>query len=468
MKIDSFQGYIQYREKEHIFLFDNYELRLIPSSYADLIENKTTHGFKALSKLNKKGWINNILLEGYKFDGTHVTFCIQDNPGFENGIFSYRVKWLYINELKYGESIRIKGINFISQEINSFYSIKKYITDDFTLEKGCYKEYQLNIKALNPELLGNFKFSNYGVKVFGDMSFRQKYSSNERIEMWSKLVLELSREITELKKIYELVILQLNVINFLTYRLNNTFDMIETYIYDEHGRKYPSGKFYIYNKCEIEIEDENVKCLINSDNFPNFGELYKLILSGKIYMAHICENYSKRKIYSPSRMLGIMIAFERLFTWQYGKDKIRSEKHLALLECIEAFLSDASDEICGEVYKKRDFNKVKSRLKEPQVSYGDYLTFIIKEIPLCEKYINILYDEKKFNKVVCEISDRVNRFRNDMAHGNIDVDLKIEHTKDLKLLEIIIYIMIFKICNLDELDIVRKINWLFNIKYFKL
>lgn len=80
MNIDAFQGYIQYREKEHIFMFDNYELKLIPNSYNNLIKNKTTHGFKSLSKLNKKGWINDVILEGYKFNGTQVTFCIQDNP----------------------------------------------------------------------------------------------------------------------------------------------------------------------------------------------------------------------------------------------------------------------------------------------------------------------------------------------------------------------------------------------------
>lgn len=467
MKIDTFQGYIQYREKEHVFIFDNYELKLIPSSYNNLIENQTTHVFKSLSKTNKNGWINNIILDGYQFDGTQVTFCIQDNPGFKNGIFSYKVKWLYINDLKYGEPIRINGINFISQEINSFYSIKKHITDDFSLENGCYKEYQLNIKALNPTLLGNFKFSNYGVKIFGDMSFRQKYSSNERIEMWSKLVLELSRELNDPKKLYELVILQLSVIKFITYRLNNTFDMIETYIYDEHGRKYPSGRFYINNQCKPESDYENIKHLIISDNIPNLGDLYKLILNGNIYMSHICSDYSKRKIYDPSRMLGIMIAFERLFRWQYGINAIRSDDYLELLDRIKINLENNKDDICHGLKVKRNFEKVINRLSEPQVSYGDYISHVIKDIPLCESYIKNLYEVSDVDNIINDISKRVNNFRNDMAHGNIDVDISIEHTKDLKLLEIIIFIMIFNYLGIQDDEIINKINWLFNIKFFK-
>lgn len=466
MKIDAFQGYTQYREKEYIFMFDNYELKLIPCSYDNLIENQTTHGFKALTKLKKNGWINNFILEGCQFDGTQVVFCVQDSPGFKDGIFSYKVKWLYINTLKYGESIRIKGINFISQEINSFYSIKKYITDDFSLENGCYKEYQLNIKALNQTLLGNFRFSNYGVKIFGDMSFRQKYSSNERLEMWSKLILELSRELTQLDKLYELVILQLNVINFLTYRLNNTFDMIETYIYDEHKRKYPSGRFYIDYKCEPECDYENIKHLINSDNIPNLGELYKIIYNNKVYMAHLCSSYSKWKTYDPAHILGIMIAFERLFRWQYGINKIRSDDYLELLDRIKINLEKNKDDICRDIKRKRNFKKIVKRLSEPQVSYGDYISHVIKDIPLCERYIKNLYSESNVNAIIDNVSERVNKFRNDMAHGNIDVDITINHTKDLKLLERMIFIMILNYLGLTEDEIIKKINWLFSTKNF--
>lgn len=369
--------------------------------------------------------------------------------------------------MKYDEPIRIKGVNFISQEINSFYSIKKHITDDFSLENGCYKEYQLNIKALNPTLLGSFKFSNYGIKIFGDMSFRQKYSSNERIEMWSKLVLELSRELNTPKKLYELVILQKSVINFLTYRLNNTFDMIETYIYDKHNRKYPSGRFYINNKCEPESDYENIKQLITSDNIPNLGDLYKLILSGNIYMAHICDNYSKRKTYNPLRMLGIMIAFERLFRCQYGINVIRSNDYLELLERIKTTLEKNKGDICQGLKVKRNFVKVTNRLSEPQVSYGDYILHVINDIPLCASYINNLYEVNNFKIIINDISDRINKFRNDMAHGNIDVEITIDHTKDLKLLEIIIFIMIFNYLGISEEKIISKINCLFDIKFFK-
>lgn len=466
MKIDTFSGYIEYREKEHIFIFQNYELQLIPISYNNLIECKTQHGFKSLSKLSKNGWINDIILKGVCFDDKQVIFCIQDNPVFKDGVFSYKVKWLYINDLTYDDNYRIKGINFTSQEINCIYDLEKYISDDFTLENGCFKDYRLNIKTLKPEKLGNFKFSNYGVDIYGDMSWRKKYSPSNNFEIWSKLTLEFSRELTDLNKLYKMVLLQLNVINFLTYRLNNSFDMIETYIYDERKRKITSGRFFINYQCELETEYKNVQCLIKNDNIPNLGSLYKMIMDDKIYMTHICHNYSERKKYSPSRMLGIMIAFERLFAWQYGKESIRSKEYIELLEKIKLYLEKGQEDICNGLSKKSNFKKILKRLNEVQVDYGSCIRHVIKDISVCQKYIKNLYDMKNMNETINQISERVNKFRNDMAHGNMDIEISIEHTKDLKLIEIMVYIMILKYIGVTEEEIIKKLNWLFNIKTF--
>jgi hypothetical protein len=431
-----------------------------------MIECQNTLCFESLTKPKKNGWINELQLNGHCFDGKQVTFCIQDNPWFKDGVFSYKVKWVYINDLKNDNDISIKGINFLSQEIDCLYNAKDFLTDDFSLENGCYKEYQINIKALEPKLLGHFRFSNYGVKIFGNMSFRKKYCSNEKLEVWSKLTLEMSRELTQLDKLYKLALLQLNVICLLTYRLNNTFDLIETYILDEKGRNIRTGRFYFYNRCEAETDYENIQHLIKLENIPDIGKLYELILKDKIYMAHICKNCAEKRTYGPSRILGIMIAFERLFTWQYGKDKIRSENYLNLLIRIEQHLENSVDVICEGGYKKRDFNKIKKRLREPQVSYGDYLTYVIKEIPLCERYIKNLYDGDNTKLIINEINQRISKFRNDMAHGNVDVEITIKHTKDLKLLEVVTYTMILNYLGLDEEEIIKKIMWLFNIKSF--
>lgn len=64
MKIDKFTGYIKYREEENIFIFDNYELQIIPKTYEKKLENEGTFIFENLSKPKRQGWINDIQLIG--------------------------------------------------------------------------------------------------------------------------------------------------------------------------------------------------------------------------------------------------------------------------------------------------------------------------------------------------------------------------------------------------------------------
>lgn len=64
MKIDKFTGYIKYREEENIFIFDNYELQIIPKTYEKKLENERTFIFENLSKPKRQGWINDIQLIG--------------------------------------------------------------------------------------------------------------------------------------------------------------------------------------------------------------------------------------------------------------------------------------------------------------------------------------------------------------------------------------------------------------------
>ena len=187
MTHDVFSGFINYRNKEHTFIFNNYELQLIPLGYNELVVNQSRHMFESLTKPRKNGWINDLILKGICFDHKIVYFCISDNPGLKNGIFNYRVKWFYISDLINTDEIRINDVSFTSQEINSFYNLKKYIKDDFSIENGKHKDYQMEIKSLLPDLLGKFRYSNYSVSIYGGMSWKKNYSKLHLCTVWLQL-----------------------------------------------------------------------------------------------------------------------------------------------------------------------------------------------------------------------------------------------------------------------------------------
>lgn len=202
MKKERFTGYIDYRNEEHSFIFDNYELQIYPTSYEKLIEYKTTLIFDGLSKPKKHGWINDIKFDGITVEGKKVTFCIQDLPWIKDGVFTYKVKWIYIYEkCDVKENYIIRGLKFESKEIDQFYNVSKFISDDFNLnEKGGFKDYALKLKSMNKEKIGHFKYKNYGINVYGEMSFSKKYTYIQNLDIWSILSLEFSRNLSDLDK----------------------------------------------------------------------------------------------------------------------------------------------------------------------------------------------------------------------------------------------------------------------------
>ena len=319
MDIEKLLGYVYYDNDYYIFTFDNYKLQLIPRKKEDLIDFKIKNSRLFVEPKCDKKFISDVVLEGECFDGRHVAFCVQDYNALER-----KVRWVYIGAEE-PSKLNMNGIGFISQEINCFYDIRKYIADDLNLANTGDYTYTLNIKSQEPEKLGNFIFDGVKIDVVGNMVWKKNYDVSNNLEIWSKIYLEFSEGISDLNKVYNLVMLQRDVINFLTYRLNNSFDAIEIYKLNVESKKETIGRFYISDSCLKETNYKDVKHIITIDKIKDIGKLYKIINENKIYEHYYCDSYFRRSIYTPSRMLGIIIAFERLIGWKYKEEDVRSK-----------------------------------------------------------------------------------------------------------------------------------------------
>ncbi len=463
MNNERITGYINYRKKEHLFVLENYLLSLIPSSFENLIEYRATLFFDPVTKRKSNGFLCDLILEGIIMDGKRINICIQDNPSYKDGVFSYKVKWFYIFNQNI-DDIKIKGINFVSPEINYIYSTKRYIKDDFDLKEGAFKNYSLKIQKLDRELLGKFKYNDRVIKIYGSMSWKRKYNDLSIFEMWSKLVLEFNKEVNNLNCLCDIVTLQKCVIDFLTYRNNNSFDSIETYSVADNNKQYITGKFYIYFEKDIETNPEKIKQLIVADNISNFGEIYELINSNIIYLSHICDSSDKRKIYGPQRMLSILIAFERFFNSKYDDKDIRDDKYLTMLEKVVDHLNSKKDNILGGLEVGGRYNKLIKRISKVEVDYASRLRYVINKYPITNLYIELIYGQKKDKNNMSIITERIGKLRNDMAHGNIGVCFTSDNAKDLKFMELLFYIMVLSELKIDDNEIVSKINYLFDIR----
>lgn len=465
MNIEKITGYLNYRDEEHVFICENYYLALLPTTSIKLFEYKSSLIFDNISKPKANGFLADVLLEGICITGEKVYFCIQDNPSYKDGVFNYLVKWLYIVD-KNLECPQIKGINFISQEINSFYNTKKYLKDDFDLKNGSFSNYTLSILPLDREKLGSFSYNQKKVEIYGDMSWKKNYAENNNFEMWSKITLEFEKNTSEIDWIYRISLLQKSVINFISYRLNNSFDSIETYSYNENNKRYISGKFYISEKLDVEKDYKILDRIIKSDNIKNIGKLYEMILKNKIYLNHIPINQEQKSIYTPLRMLGILISFERIINWKYTKEDLRNKKYLKLLERMTLYLSENKEDLIRDLTGQSiRFDKTVSRLSKAHADYASYVRKIIKDYPLSKIYIKNIYNTEPNPNLITTIVERIGKLRNDMAHGNMDFEFTIDNTKDLKFMEMLVYVIILKELEIEDPEIINKVNRLFNIQF---
>lgn len=466
MDIDNFSGFIYYKGEEHFFVFENYELTIAPNSSKNILIYNSRSIFESISNKEIDETIKDLIIDGICFDGKGVTFCIQDCRWIKKGTSTYKVKWVYIHSsgLDY---TKIKGIEFLSQEINYFYDTKRYINDDYKIEDGHFKYFTVNVEALKRKQLGKFKYNNLNFNIYGDMAWKKNYDVSNNLEVWSKLSIETDNELSGVEEVYNIVLLQKIVIDVLTYRTNNTFDSIEVYNYDNEKNKHILGRFYISDECNKEKDYKLIKRLITSNDISNIGILYELIDDGKIYTSHICDSSKTQSIYNASRMLGIMIAFERIINWKFDKNLMRNDQYLELLKRMNDLVVANKEKLCLDLKKNKiKFNKTVKSIFEPEVSLATRIINAIKEYPITTSLIANIYGTKPTKKIINEISERTNKLRNDMAHGNIDIEFDNNNIKDLRFMEIFVYILILNELNLSDEEIVSKIMVLFNIRNF--
>ena len=103
---------------------------------------------------------------------------------------------------------------------------------------------------------------------------------------------------------------------------------------------------------------------------------------------------------------------------------------------------------------------------KPEVSLATRITNAIKKYPITTSLISNIYGTEPSKTLINDISERTNKLRNDMAHGNIDIEFDNNNIRDLRFMEIFVYILILSELNLNDEEIVSKIMVLFNIKNF--
>lgn len=466
MKIDNFNGFLSYKDETCPFSFMNYNLTIHPSSIEKWEELKGE--WFHFTSVPRNKWTNKIIIEGITQNNTGVYFFVTDNPLFSNGYFTYKVDYMYIYKINPsdGKMYDINGLKFSSPEINYFHDVSDYLEQDLKLKENTFDEYSLVLKSKKDKNFGKFRWHNYSINLKGSLSWKKENDTYGPLNINSLLIFDFSRKCNDLKKIIELINIQKSMLYFLCYRKNITFSEIQTYSYNSNGSRFSTGKIYIFDdNNNFEEKKESIKQIIDLSNTnKSFTKLYELNIKNKLYFSHILNNSFERSIYTPARMLSILIAFEHYFKIFYPDVNIQSEEFETAKSETTSFLKDKIQHSTGKLKKK--YKSLNSSINKIDVGYGERLKYALNDnYNILKPFISRRFKVKQPKRIVSACSERINVIRNSMAHGNLDLKFKPINTNDIYIIELLLYSMVLKSVGLDTDVIQEKIKRLFNLKF---
>lgn len=464
MKIDDFNGFLEFREETFPFSFSKNKITIHPTNIDKWNELYDDWFHKDFNRENKK-WLDKIIIDEITDKHKGVKFFVTDNPRYFNGYYTYFVDYMYVYDInpEVNDMYDIKGIRFKGPEVNYFYNVKDYITSDFETKNNSFARFYLELKTKEDKNFGKFRWHDYSVSIKGSFSWRKENDTYGPLEINSLLVLELSRECNDLKKLIELINIQKIVMFFSCYRKNINFSEINTYCYTEDKFRRQVGNFYIFEDNDFETDKKVLKQIIAINDTDEFySKLYKLSADNKIYTTHICSNNHDRNLYTPVRILSIIIAFEHNFKVFYPDVEIQSSEFDIAKNEIINFINNQINESSGKLKKK--YKNIKNSIQKIDVSYGEYLKYALNDnYTILKEFIEKRYAVKNPKLIISSCCNRVNEIRNQIAHGKLDLKYKPINSNDIYLIELLLYSMTLKYIGLDEKTIKEKIKYLFNI-----
>lgn len=455
----SMKGFVEYQDKRYPFSFFDLKLDLYP----DKFDSKSITEWFASFERGKV--IENIQLHGITTDRKNVIFEVSEQYSDQEGFLSFDVYSVfeydseryqpYIEGKKHKYKTtknQIRGIKLSGIDVDAFYPpenvyvIESSKIDDIVTEIGVKRTAQMP--------LGLIEWN--GVKIELTVKYKIKQSfSSEPLHSTSEIIISFS-EAVSFDFVKEIYLGVYQVFRYVMRRNNIVFNSIEIFDINEKNVRNIFGKFYDLKIVHEKENNSKIKRRVLSYDCigEKFGELLKAFLEGIIYIDHLPDNIDKTNKFGPDRMIFDFVAFEREYANLYPEKEIRSEKYLQAKKDALDMLDELINERSGKV--KKYLTTFRKRIAADENSLADRILIVIKDcLPIMEPFL--IYElGKEYNTKVDEITpleniaSKMNTLRNDMAHGNLDIQLDKEHMFGFEIIETLLYAMRLKAIGIED------------------
>ncbi len=197
---------------------------------------------------------------------------------------------------------------------------------------------------------------------------------------------------------------------------------------------------------------------------PYLENIFSLMKKQQLYMAHIQTN-KENTVITPGDFITIMAAFE----WECRRFKVENNRSKNSLndkqKAIDAIQSLINEKTSSK--SKKHFKFYQSVIEKLDMNLSNKIEFILKKY---EEYFSIISQQiYELNNVDVNLKDialRLQKQRNNFAHGNLDKPIEPLAALDIKPLRELVYIIQLDKCGANKEDIEKCFEIAFECEVF--
>ena len=461
----TYTGKLKYRDIDFTFVFAGTELRLIPPA------DKESE-IKWQWKMKSIGNGAYTFADPMPVDERYLTaHCNETNQrivflpkqgstlGFNNTVVIIEIKSFVVCETNDNNFNRV---TFSCPEMNYIHPINKAFTikipNEFAKEGVAY----FNTQNFDLTTTDKQKFivDEKEVQVFFEISRTISFKIDKpplTLESVMHFEFDATNDYSFILRLWQIA---RDFIRFLCYRNNIFITKIDLSTSDDDGKYKNFAKMYINNRDEEseELPLQKGRYIKQIHIAGKEGEILSDIASDSIYLRHLPETFESGHHINAARFVMITAAFEWEFSRQYPDGCTKSKATIDAEKDVSNEIQKLIDKVSGKRKKICKFLKrlIKSTsLQTEIIQIGkDYSSII-------DIFGNNLYQINGEELNYSEMGQRLSDQRNHFAHGDLDKDFIGLSLLDLIFLKIIVYAMQLKYYEIDDIEIQKSINELF-------
>ena len=460
------KGFLSYLDTERPFLYCDHTLTIFPATEEDA-DNSCDEAERIIF-FEKEPPALPSSFTGSTLDGRKAVFLVTENGLLENGVLILEAVTAFfyhdhsIDENN-AEQKAIQGFLISFPELNSFYppNTAYSITWEESLDG---LDYCVKTKPRSELSCGMFEYNKMKINLGIHHEITPVFNACHPLSIQTVLSAECACSIDELS-IHELLLALNKSFQFLFMRKNIIFPNISLFTLDEKGKRVSIGYVSLFQPKMIEEKNSPTKmrCIDFGVIGENLSKIIKEYIDQKRVFEEYPDCYDMHRTYGTARNVGNFIAFDAYYQF-YQHKLVRSKKYEEVKKEILTSVEQMKQGAKGD--RKKYVEQIHKQLSNIGVGMKEHYKKVFDaHTSIFDDVIRNTYSNVDVGKEKVAISERLNCIRNALIHGHTSYIFQPHDLLDMKLLQIMIYVIRLDNIGISDMQKIRAVARLFNLPF---